>query len=117
MDASSSGAFSPARLGDRGSPLLQVPARAADSVAADTLSTRRRETARCPFMLPRIRLAAATRGGRYMRRIRNHRSGHVRRGGAIATVLLLAAAAVMGRPSAAGAHGPHAAAPRGSGGA
>src|SRR4029079_7917593 len=114
MEASSSGAFRPDRLGDRGSPLLQVPARAADSVAADTLSTRPRETARCPFMLPRIRLAAATRGGRYMRRIRNHRSGHVRRGGAIATVLLLAAAAVMVLPSAAGAHG-HAAATRGSG--
>jgi len=38
----------------------------------------------------------------------------VRRGGAIATVLLLAAAAVMVLPSAAGAHG-HAAATRGSG--
>src|SRR4029078_12506082 len=66
-------------------------------------------------MLPRIRLTVATRGGRYMRRVRNHRSGHGRRGGAIATALLLAAAAVMVLPSAAGAHGRHAAATRGSG--
>ena len=48
-----------------------------------------------------------------MGRIRNHPSGHVRRGGAIATVLVLAAAAVMVLPSAAGAHG-HAAATHGS---
>ncbi len=49
-----------------------------------------------------------------MKRIRTHRSGHVRRGGAIATLLLLAATAVMVLPSAAGAHG-KAAATRGSG--
>ena len=48
-----------------------------------------------------------------MGRIRNHPSGHVRRGGAIATVLVLATAAVMVLPSAAGAHG-HAAATHGS---
>ena len=42
---------------------LTAARRAANSVAADTLSPGPRETARCPFMLPRIWPTVATRGG------------------------------------------------------
>jgi hypothetical protein len=51
-------------------------------------------------MLPSTGWTVASKGG-YVRRIRNHRTGHGRRGRTIVAALVLAAAAVMAVPSAA----------------